>query len=62
MPLGYRNNGNWRDMSECVVHFTKDDEESAYDRMLSILLRRWCEMLSASGRMSLLLDKFPGPS
>jgi hypothetical protein len=37
MPLGYRNNPDWRDMSEYVVHFTKDGDESAYDSMMSIL-------------------------
>lgn len=43
MPLGYRNNETWRDMSEYVVHFTKDGERSAYEQMLSIL---------ASGRLA----------
>lgn len=39
MGLGYRGNENWRDMSEYVVHFTKDDEvgHGAYDVMLTIL-------------------------
>jgi Putative abortive phage resistance protein AbiGi, antitoxin len=39
MGLGYRGNENWRDMSEYLVHFTKDDEvgHSAYDIMLMIL-------------------------
>jgi hypothetical protein len=37
VSLGYRNNPDWRDMSEYVVHFTKDGEQSAYDQMLSIL-------------------------
>lgn len=37
MPLGYRGNPNWRDMSEYVVHFTKDSDQSAYNVMLSIL-------------------------
>jgi hypothetical protein len=39
MPLGYRGNPSWRDMSEYVVHFSKDDPPttSAYSVMLSIL-------------------------
>ena len=39
MPLGYRGNAHWRDMSEYVVHFTKDtpDGQDAYRNMLSIL-------------------------
>src|SRR5262245_7804519 len=39
MPLGYRGNASWRDMSEYVVHFTKDvgESTSAYSSMLSIL-------------------------
>ena len=36
--LGYRGNRTWRDMSDYVVHFTRDtDQGSAYDNMLSIL-------------------------
>ena len=39
MTLGYRGNAGWRDMSEYVVHFAKDDpgRTSAYDSMLKIL-------------------------
>lgn len=38
MALGYRGNASWRDMSEYVVHFTKDlVGTSAYDSMLGIL-------------------------
>jgi len=38
MPIGYRGHVDWRDMSEYVVHFTKDEPgSSAYSSMLSIL-------------------------
>lgn len=41
MPMGYRGHTNWRDMSEYVVHFTKDTPESAaYSSMISILYKR----------------------
>lgn len=41
MELGYRGNPTWRDMSEYVVHFTRDTpEQSAYDTMMSILDQR----------------------
>lgn len=44
MPLGYRGNPSWRDMSEYVVHFTKDSSaRSAYDVMLTILHGRRLE-------------------
>jgi hypothetical protein len=36
--MGYRGNPEWRDMSDFVVHFTKDyDGRSAYQNSLSIL-------------------------
>lgn len=35
---GYREHADWRDMSDFVVHFTKDyDGRTAYDNSLSIL-------------------------
>lgn len=38
MALGYRGNATWRDMSEYVVHFTKEvTGRSAYDSMMMIL-------------------------
>jgi hypothetical protein len=37
MPLGYRGNEAWRDMSEYVVHFTRDSDRSALENMLAIL-------------------------
>jgi hypothetical protein len=38
MPLGYRGNADWRDMSEYAVHFTKDSMTlDAYSVMLTIL-------------------------
>lgn len=38
MPLGYRGNATWRDMSEYVVHFAKSSSnDSAFDVMMSIL-------------------------
>lgn len=41
MALGYRGNPSWRDMSEYVVHFTKDRSEvNAYSAMMSILAQR----------------------
>jgi hypothetical protein len=43
VPIGYRDNAHWRDMSEYVVHFSKGEAgKTAYTSMLSIL---------ASGRL-----------
>jgi len=48
MSLGYRGNPSWRDMSDYVVHFTKDTEQNtAYDNMMSIL---WGGQLIPGGR------------
>ena len=41
MALGYRGNDLWRDMSEYVVHFTKDDGKTdPYKTIMSILFGR----------------------
>jgi hypothetical protein len=53
VPLGYRNNASWRDMSEYVVHFTKDGDRSAYEVMLSIL---WSRQLRAAGAFGAARD------
>jgi hypothetical protein len=47
MPMGYRGNPDWRDMSEYAVHFAKAFEaRDAYDVMMSIL---WDRHIMPSG-------------
>ncbi len=50
MPLGYRGHAGWRDMSEYVVHFTKEmQDRSAYDTMMSILSEQRLMAVGAFG-------------
>lgn len=48
--MEYRGHQHWRDMSDYIVHFTKDDGgQSAYDAMLSILATGHVEARQAFG-------------
>ena len=48
--MGYRGHDDWRDMSDYVVHFTKENEgASAYECMLAILATRLIKARTAFG-------------
>ena len=48
--MGYRGHADWRDMSDYVVHFTKDNAGvSAYDSMISVLASGNIEARSSFG-------------
>jgi hypothetical protein len=51
LPIGYRDHAEWRDMSEYVVHFTRDipGKTAAYDSQLSILYNREVRAVSSFG-------------